>query len=49
MQVNIQHVFDQQEANCDSFHEFKTLNSSIISVLYIFTRPKKHKGMPQFE
>ena len=30
MQVNIQHVFDEQKANFDHFNELKTLISSII-------------------
>ena len=46
MQVNIQHVFDEQKANFDHFNELKTLILSIISKILNIYQVKKQAGVP---
>ena len=44
MQVNIQHVFDEQKANFDHCNELKTLNSSIIPRILNIYQVRKQRG-----
>ena len=45
MQVNIQHLFDEQKANFDPFNELKTLISSIIlRILNIYEVKKQRRA-----
>ena len=48
MQVNIQHVFDEQKANFDHSNELRTLISSIIPRILNVHYVKK-QGVDQFE
>ena len=48
MEVNIQHVFDEQKANFDHFYELKTLILSIIPRI-LNTYQVKKQGVRQFE
>ena len=41
MQVNIQHVFDEQKAHFDNFNELKTLILSIIPRILNINQVKK--------